>query len=115
MKFFLAILLTTLPIIVNAGTATNVLNSKVVKLSFPKTLGNMVLIKLERLQEDKIDCHINGTWNYSLPIQSDMDKAMVSALIAAYISGSNVNIYGSGSCDEFPSIESAATVRLDNK
>jgi len=75
----------------------------------------MVFIKLERLQENKIDCHGNATWNYSLPIQSDMDKAVVSALIAAYVSGSKVDIYGSGSCDEFSSIESAMTVRLDNK
>jgi hypothetical protein len=43
-------------------------------------------------------CLVDGNWNFVLPIQTDMDKALYSALLAAQAQKAKVRLYGTGTC-----------------
>lgn len=107
------LLIASLISVQNVCFATEVLRAKVTKLDLARDYGSYVFIKLDATQTNKPACHQNGGWNYTSPIATEMDKAMFSILLAAYMSGKSISIYGSGACSQFPSIETAGRVRLE--
>lgn len=91
---------------------TSVKESIVTSLSVNKSsLGGLVLINTNK-NPQKIPCATNGAWDYTIPLSTNLDNAQYAALLTAYTSKRKVLIVGNGSCDEFPSIESARVVRL---
>jgi hypothetical protein len=43
-------------------------------------------------------CLVDGNWNFVLPMQTDMDKAVYSALLSAQAQKAKVRLYGTGTC-----------------
>ena len=93
--------------------ASEVLDTKIAKMSINKEYGSFVFIKLET-SAARIGCSTNGYWDYTLSIQTDAEKVMYSTLLSAYMAGKNVSIYGFSApiCDEFSSVESMAGFRV---
>jgi len=96
----------------NTIFATNVEHATIVQLDINKNYGEFVFIKLDT-HPDFISCAINHYWSYTMPLVSDMDKAMYSALLSAFTSGTKVTIGGTNVCSDFPAIESAQSIRLE--
>lgn len=110
MKSFITILFLFYATLSNASSISNV---KVKKLAINSQYGDFVFIELES-DPERIACSINGGWDYTLSLTSETHKAMYSMLLAAHMSQRAISISGLSvpSCNEFPSIESAATIYI---
>ncbi len=89
----------------------NVSNTKIVRVAINAEYGDYAFIKLANAPE-RIQCSTNGTWDYTLPLTTETNRAMYSTILAAFMSGKTVNVYGLSSpdCNEFPHVESMNTI-----
>lgn len=94
-----------------ASTATG----NIVELAFQKTLStNAVFVRLDTAPSPLAACSVNGYWSYTFPPTTSFDGKVYALLVEAYAMGKPVSIGGSGSCSEFNSIESAASLDVQN-
>lgn len=111
MKLSLLIVGITLAIITGeslfAATQSNVTLERV---NINKPLGNLVFIRTSQPPTPS-GCHTDTNWNFVMPYDSELDKAMYSMLLSAMASNMTVELHGSGSCS-VPSIETLVNIHL---
>lgn len=94
----------------NAGI---IVEGKIAELAISKSYSNFVFIKMDTVQS-KIPCATNGSWHFTLPLNTDQEKSMYSAILAAHMAGKTIRLDGftPGVFSEFGSIESLSTFTL---
>lgn len=92
--------------VVKAHAGSNISNVTIEKLHINKSIGEVLFI-VTSSDQSKVGCHTDNNWNYVMPLTSELDKTLYSALLAAYVSQSKVQIIGTGECGSaFANIES---------
>jgi hypothetical protein len=91
---------------VRAGESPNV---TIVHIQLNKSYPNVAFIKLSATPTGRPACAVHS-WHYSLPLSSAFEAQMYAALLAAYSSGSVVDISGKNTCEEHGQIESLHAV-----
>lgn len=86
-------------------------DAKIVQVDFAKNHGSFIFVKLDVAPASE-SCATNGYWNYTFPVLTEIDKAIVSAVLTVFISGTQVNIIGTGTCNEFGTVETGNSIRL---
>ncbi len=102
MKNILALVFGVLSISVSATTVSD---AKVVRLMLDLNYPNKVYIDLDKRQPDLLQCHQNITWEYVLDISTNHGSHVYSALLAAKVSGTKIQISGNGYCNLHHDIE----------
>lgn len=87
--------------------SATVMNTEISKIMIDRGHGNLVFVKAEGSKANP-SCHANSAWSFVMPLETDNDKAMYSALLSAKVSGKKVTLIGSDSC-EFYSGTSGST------
>jgi hypothetical protein len=94
------------------ATAADVEAAHVLNLAINKSFGNFVFVKLDKPHAVPIACAINGSWQYTLPLSTEVDKRMFALLVTAQTTGKPVSINGAGACNEFGAVESMSALGL---
>lgn len=66
--------------------------SKVTQLHMNRDTGQLVFIATDSATQEMISCHTRTTWSYVLPLENELDKAMYSAILAAYVAGKKLSL-----------------------
>lgn len=85
---------------------------KIVQIAINKDFGSAAFIRLDSNPTGVAACSTHGFWHFTFPLVSDLDKRMHAQLVAAKFAGTQVTIAGTGSCNEFGSVESAKGVGI---
>jgi hypothetical protein len=93
---------------VRAGESPNV---TIVHIQLNKSYPNVAFIKLSATPTGRPACSVHS-WHYSLPLSNAFEAQMYAAILAAYSSGSVVDISGKNLCEEHGQIESLHAVGL---
>lgn len=80
-----------------AYSSARLANVTITKLNINKGIGNLVFI-LASEPPVTSGCHTNKDWSMVLPLDTELDNKIYSALLAAYASNSKVQLDGSGQC-----------------
>ena len=94
-----------------AGSATGV---RVAKMTIVRTYGNFVFIHLSEAPATRSSCATNSYWHFTLALDDAAGKNMYAQLLAAFASGSLVDISGTDACSEFGAIESVGGLGLSD-
>ncbi|HMU65609.1 MAG TPA: hypothetical protein PKE57_00610 [Cellvibrionaceae bacterium] len=100
---------------ISTAQASEVNDTKISQIGFNKQYGNFVFVKLEK-SASRISCSTNGFWDYTLSLEGDIGKSIYSSLLAAYMAGKTVTVYGlsTPACNEFASVESISGLWVKN-
>lgn len=102
--------LATLP---NAMALT--LNGITIKsLNIEKPLGELVFMSTS-VSPTPHGCHTDVNWNFTLPLNTSLDRQIYASLLAAMLSGKKVDIEGTSTCSSFATIESVKRVRVHSQ
>jgi hypothetical protein len=85
---------------------------KILHMAINKDIGAVVFVRLDIAPTGAAACSTGGHWHFTLPFVSDVDKRLYAQLVAAKLANATVTISGTGSCNEFFSVESAKGVGL---
>jgi hypothetical protein len=97
----------------DSALAASEVQGRIVEISVDRNLAaGAVFIRLDKSPAPIAACSTNGYWHYTLPQTGDIDKRQFAMLLAAQAAGSTVFMIGSGSCNEFGSVESATRVDI---
>ncbi len=83
----------------NAGSTIS--DTKITLLGLDKNHPDVLFIRTAKspLEQDRVGCHTNNDWNYTLKMSSEFDKKIFSAMLAAQNSKQTLTLVGSGNCD----------------
>ena len=70
-----------------------------------KAYENKAFFWVEGSPSKKAECQDNKSANFALDISTETGKATYSLILAAQMSGTKVNVSGTGSCDIYGGIE----------
>jgi len=99
-------------LVASGAAAADVERARVLDLAINKSFGNFVFVKLDNPHAAPIACAVNGYWQYTLPLDSEVDKKMFALLVTAQTTEKPVSINGAGACNEFAHVESMVVLRL---
>jgi len=81
-------------------------------MAINKDIGAVAFVRLDTAPIGPAACSTSGYWHFTIPIVSDIDKRLYAQLLAAKLANATVSIGGTGSCNEYGSVESARAVGL---
>jgi hypothetical protein len=90
----------------SAGEAVGV---TITRFELTKTIPSAVLVVVSTPPSNRPACAVHS-WHYSLPLSNTFENQMYAALLAAYASGSLVDITGTNLCTQHAQIESMHAV-----
>ena len=93
----------------NDGQVTGV---HIIRLQINASLGDFVFIQTDGTPSTPASCSVNGFWQFTLPVTNAFGTQAYAALVAAYAAGTPVMLAGTGSCNEFFSVESLSAFEL---
>lgn len=84
---------------ISTNTSASGLASTLVSVNVNR-VQNQVFIRatIAPADQDRIPCHTDVNWNYSFPLETEADKAMLSLLLTAYSINRPVNLMGTDDC-----------------
>ncbi|WP_428241051.1 hypothetical protein [Gynuella sp.] len=88
--------------------ASEIKNVRIQQIAMNHDQGDFVFIKLETAPS-RASCSTNGAWDYTLSLKDETYNSMYAMLLAAFMAGKQVNIGGTGTCNEFSQIESISS------
>jgi hypothetical protein len=110
----LTLLFTTASLLMLAPAAhATELTGRIVMIELAKDFGNYAFLKLDVSHSAPIGCHINGYWQFTLPLGTDLERRIYTLAATAMMAGQVVRLRGSGGCTDFPHIESAVSLRVE--
>jgi hypothetical protein len=114
MKFAPVACLPILTILAAFSYAGSVSNVTISELNINKAIGSMVFIKTsaDPSTQQKISCHTDQYWNFVLPLASDADKSIYTALLTALATQSKVTLGGNGTCGSYSLIETLSSFSI---
>jgi hypothetical protein len=92
--------------------AGSVGNTTIVEVAIQKQFCNCVFIRTAGLLAGPASCYTNGYWHFTLSFSNPGDRELYAMVLSAFHSGSTVGLSGTGTCNEFGSIESLASINL---
>jgi hypothetical protein len=93
------------------GFAATVSNTEIKMVMIERQHGAKVfLTTMVAKTANSPTCHTNASWAFVLPLTTDTDKAIYSALLAAKSAGRKVNLVGAGECNTHAAIETLTRV-----
>lgn len=96
------------------AAASDMRNATIQKMMVDTTHGDKIFIKAAGNIDSLPSCSTNGTWQYVLPLNTELQKdTMTSMLLSAYMAGKKVRLTGSGVCDSYGSIETLNRVEFE--
>lgn len=98
---------------IEAG-ASDMRNATIQKMMVDTHHGDKLFIKATGSVDSLPSCSINGTWQYLLPLDTELKKdTMTSLLLSAYMAGKKVRLTGSGQCDSYNTIETLRRIEFE--
>lgn len=94
--------------------AASISDTKITMIMMSIDLDDKVYIKTSQLHPEGSPSCYNSSWSYVFRVQSAHEERMYSALLAAYMSGSKLNMIGSGNCNLHGGIEGLVRIELKN-
>lgn len=111
MKFFKIMTLVSSIFAAQSGLAASVSNTEISMVMIERQNGAKVFLKTTvNKAAGSPTCHTNASWSFVLPLTTDTDKAIYSALLAAKSAGRKVNLVGAGECNTHTAIETLTRV-----
>ena len=95
--------------------ASDVSDVKIIRMMVDTAHGDKLFIKINKLPSNAPDCSINGTWQYVMPLTSELTKnTFMSMLLSAYMGDKTLRLQGTDDCKVFGSVETLKRVEFLN-
>ncbi len=112
MKTYLKAFCAVLVVLFSGAASATQVTGKVTLVDVSNTYPGFVFVKLESAPNPPIACQTNTAWTYTLPMNGATGQRLYATLMTAYATKASVTMFGSGTCSDYGSIESATGVRL---
>lgn len=113
MKFSQIGVLAILLLAAEASFGVTVNNTDINVIMIDRTNGAKIYLKTSvTRQVNNPACHTNTGWAFVLPLATETEKAIYSALLAAKNAGRKVNLVGSAECSTHSGIETLNRVEV---
>ncbi len=115
-KGFIASIFAYLILGASAASATpgSATSATVAKMTIVRAYGNFVFVHLRTPPTVRSACATNSYWHFTLSLDDSAGKNMYAQLLAAFSSGSLLDISGTDACSEFGTIESIGGLGLSD-
>ena len=94
--------------------ASTVSDVTVMEIAIDPAYANVVFIRISPAPTGQPSCQTSGYWNYVLNFANSLASQQYAALLAAEMSGKTVSITGTGTCADYPDVESLRGLNVQN-
>ncbi|MCG7566175.1 hypothetical protein MHM95_07730 [Pseudoalteromonas sp. CnMc7-15] len=111
MKFYSCLLFLLAASTTWAGEAPN---ARIERVMLDTSLGNKLFIKAVSSSQTNTSCQQNAVWNFVLPLNtSSVNEAMVSYILTAHATNTQVTLIGADNCSTFSAIETLKRIEIN--